>query len=615
MAKYYIANSLFEPYKYEELYKAARELTDAHKAEAAKYGALDVAAADVEANLDPEKDKELYEAVQSYRKNLDNAVSDLNSRGLSGNVYNNVMKLASSYASGVKPAEEAVANYKKIMVARANKEATDPNFIPRYATDQISVTDNLRTPSEKALAGIQGDLYLKDITTAIEKLTSDINMHKWNGANVFGKDLYELYLHGLTPKQALGEILNKPEYQDEKSQELIKAALDTINGKYDISSFVATNPGILPRIEQIENQGIINAIRTPELKDFTNSIGYSAGRSRSSGPVYINNGPVGTQPSVTGNSPVTPIMAASDKVMEARSNSALQRYANNPYEYAKALIDVNNYRYNEKDTANVNGKRMGDLMTSSFMQTYKNKYSSLGKGFFKHSLYYWKTAIIDPNNTKAFAALADHLGLPEKATREQVREKFTSLLSDIANYTIGSHENAMLGLRSQQIPVSSAMAMIDIASVDQIKPAKVSSVTFDKDKTDTLDKLRTANDVFIYFCPEGYFSNKNATSNSLIMRFNGDKEMYIPISKLNMDMQDKKSLDAIFKEIKWRNKLGGSGYNGIPYWLDSETRRTLEETINNILESYAATIQQAYPPTDAKTGIVVEDKTKEKKKK
>lgn len=617
MAKYYIANSLFEPYKYEDLYKAARELTDAHKAEAAKYGALDVAAADVEANLDPEKDKELYEAVQSYRKNLDNVVSELNSRGLSGNVYNNVMRLASSYASGVKPAEEAVANYKKVMEARANKEATDPNFIPRYATDQISVTDNLRSPSEKALAGIQGNLYLNDITTAIEKLTSDINMHKWNGANVFGKDLYELYLKGLTPKQALGEILSKPEYQDEKSQELISAALDTINGKYDISSFESTNPEMLRRIEQIENQGIINAIRTPELKDFTNAFGYSAGRSRSSGPTYIYNGtPEVPQASVTGKSPVTPMMNASDKINEANSNKALQRYANNPNEYAKALIDVNNYHYNKKDATNVNGKEMRELMPDSFMQTYKNKYSSLGKGFFNHTLHHWKTAIIDSKNTKELSRLGTYLGLSDKATKDDIRKAFITLLSDIANYTIGSHEDAMLGLSSQQIPVSSAMAMIDIASIDQISPAKSSSKDFknkfEGDKAEALAELKEADDVFIYFCPEGYFSNKNATSKSLIMRFDGDKEIYIPISKLNIDMQDKNSLVTIFKEIKWRNRLGDSRYKGTPYWLDSETRRTYEETINNILASYALTIKSAYPPTDAGMGNEVKVKSKSK---
>lgn len=267
-----MANTVFQPYTYEQLYTTAKELTAAHNEQESKLGALDTAAAGVEPYLDPEahpEDKAMYDAIKGYRNGLNDITYHLASRGLSGHVYNNVMSLASDYANKVKPVEGAVENYKKAHDMRVGILAQNPDYIPRYSWDKVSVSENLNGVSQRAIEGFKGTQYMNDITTTLQKLFNDFGLTKRKDIRIFGQQVFDMISKGMPAETALTWFADQTQLSPEDRAKLM-LGLDTVNQRYDINGLQSSNPAIMGELAGYQKQGIINAIGTHELKTYEN---------------------------------------------------------------------------------------------------------------------------------------------------------------------------------------------------------------------------------------------------------------------------------------------------------------------------------------------------------
>lgn len=272
MARYYMANTVFQPYTYEQLYTTAKELTAAHNEQESKLGALDTAAAGVEPYLDPEahpEDKAMYDAIKGYRNGLNDITYHLASRGLSGHVYNNVMSLASDYANKVKPVEGAVENYKKAHDMRVGILAQNPDYIPRYSWDRVSVSENLNGVSQRAIEGFKGTQYMNDITTTLQKLFNDFGLTRRKDIRIFGQQVFDMISNGMPAETALMWFADQTQLSPEDRAKLM-LGLDTVNQRYDINGLQNSNPAVMGELAGYQKQGIINAIGTHELKTYEN---------------------------------------------------------------------------------------------------------------------------------------------------------------------------------------------------------------------------------------------------------------------------------------------------------------------------------------------------------
>lgn len=272
MAKYYMANTVFQPYTYEQLYTTARDLTAAHNEQEAKLGALDSMAAGVEAYLDPSKhpeDQAMYDTLQNYRNGLNNVTYHLASRGLNGHVFNNVMSLAADYSGKVKPIEGAIENYKKAHDMRVALMTQNPDYIPRYSWDQVSVSENLNGASQRAVEGFKGTQYMNDITTTLQKLFNDFGLTKRNDIRIFGQQVYDYISNGMPVETALNWFADQTNLSPEDRAKMM-LGISTINQRYGIDSLKDTNPAVLSELAGYQKQGVINAIGTHEMKTYEN---------------------------------------------------------------------------------------------------------------------------------------------------------------------------------------------------------------------------------------------------------------------------------------------------------------------------------------------------------
>lgn len=267
-----MAKSGFQPYTYEQLYTTARDLTAAHNEQEAKLGALDAMAAGVEPYLDPEKhpeDQQMYDALQNYRKGLNDVTYHLASRGLSGHVYNNVMSLAADYSGKVKPIEGAVENYKKAHDMRVALMTQNPDYIPRYSWDDINVSENVNGASQRAVEGFKGTQYMNDITTTLQKLFNDFGLNKRNDIRIFGQQVYDYISKGMPAKTALAWLADRTGMSDEDKAKMMYG-IDAVNRRYGIDRLQQTNPDVLSDLAGYQKQGIINAIGEHEMKTYKN---------------------------------------------------------------------------------------------------------------------------------------------------------------------------------------------------------------------------------------------------------------------------------------------------------------------------------------------------------
>lgn len=372
-----MANTVFQPYTYEQLYTTAKELTAAHNEQESKLGALDTAAAGVEPYLDPEahpEDKAMYDAIKGYRNGLNDITYHLASRGLSGHVYNNVMSLASDYANKVKPVEGAVENYKKAHDMRVGILAQNPDYIPRYSWDRVSVSENLNGVSQRAIEGFKGTQYMNDITTTLQKLFNDFGLTRRKDIRIFGQQVFDMISNGMPAETALMWFADQTQLSPEDRAKLM-LGLDTVNQRYDINGLQSSNPSIMSEIAGYQKQGIINAIGTHELKTYENlwdKVAANVSQARRIKALEEEQ-PTQESPISRGNSLWTVSSPTLEKKIDNDVNNAIKipdHYSNSltkkPKEYGDAFYKVMRSKLREKNKkyekfAEVSPAEMADI--------------------------------------------------------------------------------------------------------------------------------------------------------------------------------------------------------------------------------------------------------------
>lgn len=357
-----MAQSGFQPYTYEQLYTTARDLTAAHNEQEAKLGALDAMAAGVEPYLDPEKhpeDQQMYDALQNYRKGLNDVTYHLASRGLNGHVYNNVMSLAADYSGKVKPIEGAVENYKKAHDMRVALMTQNPDYIPRYSWDDISISENLNGASQRAVEGFKGTQYMNDITTTLQKLFNDFGLTRRRDIHVLGHQIYNYISNGMPLKTALAWFADQTQMSNEDRTKMM-LALGTIDKRYGVDEALES---LNPSLSGYRTQGIINAIGTNEMKAFSIPMASGNGSgSRGLGAVP----PLPSYLTVDYGQPFRPANQSEENRIDANRNAIIDK----EHPFPSARIDV---------TDNTDPRSHGEVFYNEFYKRMKNYVGPDGK--------------------------------------------------------------------------------------------------------------------------------------------------------------------------------------------------------------------------------------------
>ena len=122
MPNYIVANSLFQPFSYQELIAPIAAATQAHLETQQQYDTLGANASAIGAMLDPE-DEEAQKVYKTYMDDLNNQVAALSSKGLDPNTRTGLSKLKTRYSgeigalqSGLQARQAAIEKYDKMMV-------------------------------------------------------------------------------------------------------------------------------------------------------------------------------------------------------------------------------------------------------------------------------------------------------------------------------------------------------------------------------------------------------------------------------------------------------------------------------------------------------------------
>lgn len=196
MPNYIVANSLFQPFSYQELIAPIAAATQAHLETQQQYDTLGANASAIGAMLDPE-DEEAQKVYKTYMDDLNNQVAALSSKGLDPNTRTGLSKLKTRYSgeigalqSGLQARQAAIEKYDKMMVdSKGTYIGKDPR---QYKTSDFMYG---RTPDT---FGVNGDLlYTMGAKDAAAASARNIILGKWKlNPDLFGQYFERMVTEG-----------------------------------------------------------------------------------------------------------------------------------------------------------------------------------------------------------------------------------------------------------------------------------------------------------------------------------------------------------------------------------------------------------------------------------
>ena len=256
-----IIDAQFKPFSYDELSKPAREATQMHIAQEEAYAGIASETAKINLTKD---EREQY--LNPYYSQLNQAVNDLSSNGLTPNSRSSLMNLRNNYIQQVVPVQHAATNRANNRKLRAEMLAKDPTVRFKnpeqsldwwmqhgdtFDTDSISLTQLTN----------EANVLSKALSTQIRD--GKLQLQRVNMAD--GKPIQGYYdmqqVMGMTPEEYNFVINNQP--VDSQIGQAVLNLKKQIASKYGVSEY---NLNIQKEADNAINLGLVGALGTTSHK-------------------------------------------------------------------------------------------------------------------------------------------------------------------------------------------------------------------------------------------------------------------------------------------------------------------------------------------------------------
>ena len=183
-----VIDSKFEPFSFERYLQPYALYKEAYKEQEEALNTASEKAAELAELADAEGSRESYAAYKSYMDDLNAAVDELSTQGLSSPLSSTIFKLKPRYNTEMAPIKKALDRRERERLLQEQLEASNPSLrFSRYAA-ATGVDDYVNNPN-LTYKSIDGNKIRENVFTIASKLSAEDT--KANLEKVLGKDYYD----------------------------------------------------------------------------------------------------------------------------------------------------------------------------------------------------------------------------------------------------------------------------------------------------------------------------------------------------------------------------------------------------------------------------------------
>ena len=256
MANYnLVVNSTFQPFSYERYIKPYEEYEKAYLAQEALNDALSESSSKWEELIDEQVDKELYDTVVQYNKDLKKQAEDLSKYGLSPNRRKDIMALKRRYDSDIEPISTAFKNREAL--AKEQRDGLKVNDSLLYDTDFGTVSLKYMMDNPNATyATLNGNNIAARTAEMAKKVASAIVSDPEFTSIYNGQYVQQKINQGYTMEQVLAAAQRDP-----NAPEALLGIVDAIKKEVGYDKW----KGDKGKIDSYINEGLNAAVGTPQI--------------------------------------------------------------------------------------------------------------------------------------------------------------------------------------------------------------------------------------------------------------------------------------------------------------------------------------------------------------
>ena len=257
MANYnLVVNSTFNPFRYEDYIKPYEAYGKAYSAQEALNDALLESSSKWEELIDEQVDKELYDKVVQYNKDLKKQADDLSKYGLSPNRRKDIMALKRRYNSDIEPISTAFKNREAL--AKEQRERLKDNDSLLYDTDFGTVSLKYMMDNPNATYTTLNGNSIAARTAKMAKEVASAIVSDPEFTPVYNSQYVQQKIQqGYDMSQIIAAAQRDP-----KAPKALLGIVDTIKGEVGYDKWSTDNQ---EKIDNYINEGLRAAIGTPKI--------------------------------------------------------------------------------------------------------------------------------------------------------------------------------------------------------------------------------------------------------------------------------------------------------------------------------------------------------------
>lgn len=261
MANYnLVVGSKFKPYSFEEYIAPYKMYDEVYQAQEAVLDKIATEASIMESIITEEKDKELYDQYQAFKKDLESKAGQLSKYGLNSSNRRDIIGMKSRYDQEIAPIENAFEKRQNLINQQRDALLGDDTLIFDIDYSTVSLKDFMKNPNA-TFTSLSGESIAKR-TAAMAKEAADAILSDPEYKSVFNKQYVQQKIkQGYDMSQIIAAAQRDP-----NAPKALLGIIETIKKQVGYDKWSKANK---TKIDGYINDGLKAAVETSEIDVMT----------------------------------------------------------------------------------------------------------------------------------------------------------------------------------------------------------------------------------------------------------------------------------------------------------------------------------------------------------